>query len=771
MATWTLSNAAQFLSFNEDMPARVDSMYLFNRTGDIVGHVFDDRAGLSLFFYDNDYVAGWSWADMRPIWTLDCPQLAGFKNRKRLGVTAEYKYIADSAVQHIDTRSVRHRTINTLDYYGAPAIHADGAQWYDPAKNYIAYIDEDQEITKLYLSRVVGAQATVAEILTKAFLRIGLDTTMFDLTAVEATEMTGFLINDQASALVVVNELCNFFQLSAMDVGGKITVRPLSVVSSMTVDDDEQRADRIARDVVEEVNIWAAKVRYFDTGREGAIFTQSIGRDVLQDIPDYVSNIEETEFSAAVFTDADTARRSAERYLLRAIQRQDMLTLEVSQLNFAFEPSDFIVFEGQSYRIRRIDMNTDFVIRIEATTDDLAIYEEVEALQGVEIDNIVTQTRSNYDAPIRNTPVAFDMHFLGETPTNEVLYVGLQNPDNTVFAATPVGAKSPFGVISELETPSGGKAVVGRLVTPPLAVTSMFATDTQSSMVVIFDEAVPGGALQNVAVSALWETYEDNVLWVGREMIQYGNFSVGMDGRTVTFTNLLRGRFSTDNYIDHVAGERVMVYNATRTLQLDAPGDAAPNVSIAGTTYDTRNPFSYKDDIVEMRGKLEQPLMPVGLRMKFEPSSPMGARWALRLAGRIPFANPFTNNDFEGGGELFQITAYGAPFMAILRAPLDLDLFTEEYIAGNWPWWELGTFEYTPDALSHIVAVSIEQTQEFYVTQAQLDAITYDFPDETLYLAVGTVDVNDFGLTNTPKGYFFPGNANYTGLYRSARET
>lgn len=764
LCQWTLVNQEKFLAMHEDMPVRVDPIMYgplgLSPTSNLVGHVYDDRRAESLFFFDDNTMLGWSWITNSITWFLVCPPLNGFKNRKRLGITSDYKYVSGSTVNYIDLRRRRHYSLGTLADYSAPAIA--GPQWYDPSKDVLAYLDATGEITKLYLSRIVSDLPSVADVARGALLSVGLSEDQIDVSSVAGITMTGFLISDQQNAAVVVDELCNFFQLSAMDVGGRLTLRPLATVSSITIDNDEQHDDSQERDVVVEKNVWSARVRYFDTTRNGGdLFTQSVGRDVFSDDNDYLSNIEETEFSAAVFTDPDTARRAAERYLLRLIQREDRLELYVGQKNFAFEPSDFIVFDNKSYRVRRIENDTSFETKIIATTDDVDNYTPVTGLSGLTSAVVNAEVR-DFDAPVRNFAVAFDLPSLMENPETEAIYVGLTNPDSTPpFTATPVYSRSPNSTKILGGTPTG-KAIVGRLITPPLSITAEFTTDQQSSMVIKFDDAVPGGVLANVAVSTLWESYDQNVILVGREVIQYGNYSVAMDGKTVTFTNLLRARFSTDDVMHtHVAGERCMLYDPARMIRIPITDGAASARQGVGMTLDTRNPYVFKDDVVQTIAKLDAALHPVGLRLK--KTATLGQ---VRLSGRSPFENPFIDSDVAGDGQLNNVNPDSFPFVAVLTAPYNATTFEEAYIEGNWDFS-------TESVGSHpgaYIAVVIANMQDWEPTFSESFLTPHGMTlEQDLYMAMFTVDKDTLHLTGTSSGWFFPGDATYSRWYQPGR--
>ena len=75
-------------------------------------------------------------------------------------------------------------------------------------------------------------------------------------------------------------------------------------------------------------------------------------------------------------------------------------------------------------------------------------------------------------------------------------------------------------------------------------------------------------------------SYTKNVLFAGKEIIQYGTYEVAGDGVTVTFRKLFRGRRGTDLYIGTaVVGTSVVVYDPAAVLSFgvaNIDADARP---------------------------------------------------------------------------------------------------------------------------------------------------------------------------------------------------
>jgi len=105
-------------------------------------------------------------------------------------------------------------------------------------------------------------------------------------------------------------------------------------------------------------------------------------------------------------------------------------------------------------------------------------------------------------------------------------------------------------------------AHIGRLVQAPDDAMMQYKTDDRSELIIKFDH--PDTVDYFVTFLDKYEVPEnprDNLLIVGREYIQFFDWSVDMDGLTVTFTTLFRGKFGTGSYMGtHVEGEHCFLY-------------------------------------------------------------------------------------------------------------------------------------------------------------------------------------------------------------------
>jgi hypothetical protein len=604
-------------------------------------------------------------------WTVRIPEAvvnSGSTLKFRQNITRDYLYIVPSGnLYRLSLTDGVVTLVANLDDYSAPAI--TGPQYYDAAKGFIVYVS-DGSLVKLYPERYAGADATVADVITRALTEVGIDPAYIDVSAVTGITMDGYIIQDQQNAQVVITGLMDFFHLSGADNGGKLTFRPRSVVSTMTLDEDEIAGaiqTRVATDVDK---LSSVTVRYFDVDRDSGIFTQSVTRDFMEDFGDFVSNEKSKEYAAEVFTNADTARLSAERTLLRELQRRDKLELTAAMRALLVEPADYV----NGYRANVVEIDSTLITKVEATTESDDVYDFTPALDGVTIP-FENATQKDYDAAVRNYLVGFAVPPLQDAPPDEVLYVAQSQPDTApAYVPSPIFTRGPVGDFNDAGTPQF-EARIGRLISaPPLTDRRVFSCDEDAEFVIEFIDAVPPEAINNLDdYTELYSSYTLNAVFIGKEVIQYRTATIALDGKTVTFRGLFRGRFGTDEYMySHIIGEACTLYDPTRVMAGRLGWDAG-NYGIAiASTFDTRDNLRRRDIEVDFEPQLSRK-WPVGHMQMLKKSTGSSRGLYFKVFPRMRFINTFRD---DGNQEVFANN--GNMALAILSGPFDDATFRAE---------------------------------------------------------------------------------------------
>lgn len=603
-------------------------------------------------------------------WTVRLPEApvnAGSTLKFRQNISRAYLFIVPSGnLYRLSLVDGIVTLVANLDDYGAPAI--TGPQYYDAAKGFIVYVS-DGSFVKLYPERYAGADATVADVVMRTAIEAGIDPAYVDVSAVTGITMDGYLIQDQQNAQVVLTGLMDFFHLSGADVGGKLTFRPRSVISTVTLDEDEVAGAVETRVSVDVDKLSSVTVRYFDVDRDGGVFTQIVTRDFMEDFGDFVSNEKSKEYAAEVFTDADAARMSAERMLLRQLQRRDKLELTAAMRALLIEPSDYV----NGYRANMVEIDSTLITKVEATTESDDVYDFTPALDGVTVP-YENATQKDYDASVRNYLVGFAVPPLQDAPPNEIVYVGQSQPDDVTYVPSPVYTRGPIGAFNAAATPQF-EARIGRLVSAPtLTDRRVFSCDEVSEFVVEFIDTVPPEALNNLDdYTDLYSSYTLNAVFIGKEVIQYRTATVALDGKTVTFSGLFRGRFGTDEYMySHVIGEACALYDPTRVVEGRLGWDASDYGIAIASTFDDRDNTRRRDIEFDFIPQLSRKWT-VGHLQMLKKSTGSGRGLYFKVFPRMRFLNTFRD---DGNQEVF--AANGNIAIAILNGPYDDAQFRAE---------------------------------------------------------------------------------------------
>jgi len=688
-----------------------------------------------------------------PMWAsaAEPPNNACF-NPMRRNQSHSYSYISGDAVYTMDITLGNVAQTATLSAGGAPAYA--GAQYFDGSRNIIFYVDENGDVTKFFARRFVSIDPSVADILRRVWHNAGLDPHFLDVSDVENVTIEGYIVAEQDTAINVISELIKFFHLSVSDASGKLTFRRLETATSISLEENfiKLLVDTRSRHEADELK--SASISYYDADRDGEKQTQSVNRDVFTDDRDFVANLEDESYSIPIFTTGKRVRQSAEVYLLKQSQNQDKRGLFLAPRHIAVEPSDFV---GAAYRTHRIEIDASLMIRVEAQNDSINNYTLLDVLEAPELD-FLDRVKRDFDRGVANYPIGFMLPPIIENPDSNYVYTGLVNPNVSTFFPTEIFIRAQSSNPSSAGTPTA-EAVFGRLVTAPDDdLTAEFTSDKTGTMQIKFNKAIPAGALENLAsYLPMYETYNENLLFVGREMIKYNSYSIGFDSRTVTFTGLQRGRWGTDEHMrDHFIGEPCMVYiPTTRVMSSRIPFEAMNGRMIQAITYDPRNTRIFKHEDMATFDYLNRKWrMARGVIRK---SPGLG----VEIVGvpRVPFQQGFGDDGLATPESFLLQSIFNYDLNAyLLRAPFDIDEWNDNF---EYP----ETFDESIDWSSNpyimrsfLVERDVSDPFPTAYTEAQMatDGVTYA---DDLHLVFFVTDVGN--VVSDLRAWRFEGNAIY----------
>lgn len=223
-----------------------------------------------------------------------------------------------------------------------------GVQYYDPKTNVLNYTSGGN-IAKLFLSRVEPLSVPLTRVLEDIMTRSGLSADQYTFNGLDLVQVKGYLITDSPTTRGVLDLLAQFYSLSVLESGGRITIAskattPPEIVipASHTIleGDSVQKVNDVAysdRDLVTSVI-----VTYLDEDAMLGIRYQTAAKDILEDDPAFVDRYVKVELAGPIVLDKDEARRLAEKTLLRVLQRSRKRTFVLGPRYWYIDPDDYV---------------------------------------------------------------------------------------------------------------------------------------------------------------------------------------------------------------------------------------------------------------------------------------------------------------------------------------------------------------------------------------------------------------------------------------------
>lgn len=721
-------------------------------------------SGGGIFIFNDDGTIRAGLVDFKqeiPVWltTLeDYPTTNLSARTVRRNERPYYSFIAGDDVYRMNVTTGITVPVGSLTDFGAPAIA--GFQYYDSVNDFILYNDADGQITKLYPNRAVSSGATLDDIFNYVTEKAGYTFGDTFLDSLDTIPVDGFVIADQASAQAVIDELSSFYHLSNIDSAGRIAITPLSNVTEINLDNDTYQAGyAFSRNVSETDTISSVTVKYYDTDREGGVFTQTVTRDLFRPEEESLASLDEITYAASVFTTASVARRSAELYMMRSLQRQDAITLEAPVRALAFEPSDILVLSnGRKFRVNTVEIGSNLSVRLSGLTDKVEMYGTSVALDGVTVP-LLTNDTADADVTIQNYPVILNV----PPPHDDLLFdevlMGQTNPDQTTFTAAPQYLWGQIRGPVPTDTPTA-ETVSGRLTTPPTVVTNEFSTDRRSSMVITWTKDMTG-ILAASTYDAMLADYTVNLLIVGDELIQFKDVALSGGGKIATFTNLFRGRFGTEKVVrEHVANEFCSYYTPSRLVTVEVGTDSQGYGATRGALY-----YPAAPTVVRM---VETPHIdfrtvgwaPTDLDIKKDAGDV-----TVRAYPRVPFRNTFRNSATDGDDQQDETSGRaGYVAVAFLKAAFDAQtLYDNMSLSG----FNLNSDTIVTNDNAYIYRLVVIPPIRYEGETVDSSAFTFDGVDATDDMNIAIMLFNTDGTrASEATGFMFDGKVDYTNFTR-----
>lgn len=457
----------------------------------------------------------------------------------------------------------------------AAAEGLTGPQLYDPARESITWLD-DSVVRRIYPRRTATDTVSVANIVRAVGRKVGLGEDLLDLTDVEDIAVGGIGIFANTKPRNVLDSLAKMFSLTIWEQDGKVHFsRRGRYATTHTIDYREMVVEGRADDIYERVrtDTFTDAKRLTFTYADIDNFCRPISQSLSQQIaPDtFLGPITHVTYETPITMLPETAIKIAEEMYANLYIAPETLTFSVSAKRGQYVPNDAVrvTFEDgsvQTYILNECEYDGRLGISTVRGSRDISYLTgdavSIEPYDDPRKYRVQTSFRKLSAYRLRTFMVTpFRPVEMLASKSHHVIYTGVESVDNslpeTLVTKTRVlnGAEPNFTFGANLREPLH----LGEIVTPPLDV-PYWATDTQSTLVVRFFKAATVALLSSATHREILDDRTRNALLIGKEWIQFANFSVAPDGLTVTFTGLLRGRAGTEQYVGdgHTAGEEVV---------------------------------------------------------------------------------------------------------------------------------------------------------------------------------------------------------------------
>jgi hypothetical protein len=499
------------------------------------------------------------------------------------------------------------------------SVSLDGNQFYDGNTGSITFDADTDQMARVFPDKIVAAPTSIGAIF-DGLLR---DTTMryglFDTSDVQDVTLLGFYIDQPTSIPDVFNMLGELYQVTVVDDGQKLrALKEITIVDNETIDADSilEASLHTTRELANE-KFEVATAQFYGIDDFGLVkLDQAVNLRPDVEVTSYLS----VDFSLQVYDDPTAMRQRLEKVLLRRIAAASKLDVELMPRQLGLTPGDRVTVDGSIYRLGGVLDGALLQSQINGVSYDQTEIETEVELTAAPLYGGLTVAKPIGQLPYE--PIVLFINAVNDLDASrslldkQIVYTGIDTPHRTNVTPVrfntridpPVTEQSepfigPAGLIynpvlgyptTEAYTSSLlSEGVHSGTVTaiPAVISTREFETDVDSSLVIVFDH--PDTVDYFISGDGILETPSRNLLIVGQEMIQFGDYDVDMDGVTVTFTTLYRGRFGTEPYMnEHTVGEKAYFYTEeslkpmavdsfyTRTRSLARSN--IPNLSIIG---------------------------------------------------------------------------------------------------------------------------------------------------------------------------------------------
>lgn len=410
---------------------------------------------------------------------------------------------------------------------------------------------------------------TLDQITKRVLEDAGLTSQEIDVTDIASVFCSGYKVNVDSTPANVLKQIEEVFSVVFFEKNGTISVKRKNNLDAATVITKQDRITySFARNDFND-QLSQVTIGYNNRAASYALATQTYTPPYLED--DIASK--PLSFSYPFVLTAQQAANAVERVSSTSNVVQEKLDTICAPKFSSLTPADIISVEGVNYEIVSIVEQTGLGAILSAQRIDDYLFREVPNIA-------VVEDVSSYNPLVAVPAVSGDIFTVLAAPSSVyrsgnlegysqksrqlVASTAVPNTDVNVFLAR-VNSYKKLGTVTQATN-------LGTLINVPISIKSKFSTDRVNTITVQFDQPPVFDWINNYPYEDLLNSYAQNILAVGRELIKFQNYEIQPDGVTVNFTKLVRGFRNTDYAINnHVVGEKCAIYtNISSVVDVDS---------------------------------------------------------------------------------------------------------------------------------------------------------------------------------------------------------
>lgn len=582
----------------------------------------------------------------------------------------------------------------------SPLPLGGGGGIYDSRSN--TYIDalntgaSGEPMVRYLLGRSASTQATLASVITNVVTRTELAAGDIDVTDVASISVPGYLINNQASARQVIENLTGLFLVDSFESDFKIVFRQRGKSSIRTVPEDDLaplgrrgETETLRQSRIQERELpLKYTITYLDV--DGAYIQQSHSAQRIVNPRPTMNSRNNLGTDLPIALTPTVAKQRAEQTLFNAWAERDLYNFRLSWGDIDLDPSDVISLslnDGTTRRVRldEIEIGADLSLELDSVSEEGSFISTVAGSGGDRIEQIL-KTSLGVRTFILDVPYLGNIFNVG---TNQfarlhVMQGGYGEDQFTSGFVQRLPADQIWRQFAKTYFGMQWGVAIDALPDPPFD--NPHATDFDSTLTIrMLDGA---STMAGVTREQLLENEATNRAALLKsngevELIRFQNVTENADG-SFTLDTFLRGRRGTDTMTNgHGPGE-IFILLTTNFGSAPLMPLSERNISFRYRGFGDGQNLSEGDNFqFTSQHRSLKPYAPSNVTAVLDGSNNIDLAWKRRDRLDDGLVNLTGNVPLSEDSEEYEIDILDGPAGAIVRAVTGLTSPSYEYTNAN----------------------------------------------------------------------------------------